>query len=74
MTRTSEIKYPHIHVPLIGEDGNAFAILGRVKRALRSAKVPDETINQFIKQATSGDYNHLLTTVTEWVNINDPAE
>ena len=29
-TRHSEPKYPHIKVPLVGEDGNAFVILGRV--------------------------------------------
>lgn len=74
MTSTTNIKYPHIHVPLIGEDGNAFAIIGRVRRALRTARVPEDQVNEFTKQATSGDYNHLLTTVTEWVNINDPNE
>ncbi len=74
MTSTTNIKYPHIHVPLIGEDGNAFAIIGRVRRALRLAYVPEDKVNEFTKQATSGDYNHLLTTVTEWVNINDPNE
>lgn len=74
MTSTTNIKYPHIHVPLIGEDGNAFAIIGRVRRALRTARVPEDRVNEFTKQATSGDYNHLLTTVTEWVNINDPNE
>lgn len=74
MTSTTNIKYPHIHVPLIGEDGNAFAIIGRVRRALRLANVPEDRVNEFTKQATSGDYNHLLTTVTEWVNINDPNE
>lgn len=74
MTSTTNIKYPHIHVPLIGEDGNAFAIIGRVRRALRTARVSEDRVNEFTKQATGGDYNHLLTTVTEWVNINDPNE
>jgi hypothetical protein len=73
MTSTTNIKYPHIYVPLIGEDGNAFAIIGRVRRALRVANVPESEVNQFTKQATSGNYDHLLTTVTEWVNIHDPS-
>ena len=73
MTSTTNIKYPHIYVPLIGEDGNAFAIIGRVRRALRVANVPDAKVNQFTKQATSGNYDHLLATVTEWVNIHDPS-
>lgn len=74
MNDIANIKYPHIYVPLIGEDGNAFAIIGRVRRALRLACVPEDKVNEFTKQATRGDYNHLLNTVTEWVNINDPNE
>lgn len=30
-------KYPDVEVELCGQDGNAFAILGRVARALRQA-------------------------------------
>ena len=30
-------KFPDVNVPLAGEDGNAFAILGRVRKALRRA-------------------------------------
>ena len=28
------IRYPHIYAKLVGEDGNAFAIMGRVTKAL----------------------------------------
>ena len=34
-----EVRYPEVEVVLIGEDGNAYAILGRVLRALRRAGV-----------------------------------
>lgn len=34
-------KYPEINVPLVGEDGNAFSILGRVKRIMRRAGLED---------------------------------
>lgn len=34
------VKHPHVKVPLLGHDGNAIAILGRMQRALRRAKVP----------------------------------
>ena len=34
-------KYPSITVPLSTEDGNAFAIIGRVTRALRRARTED---------------------------------
>ena len=63
------MKYPKIKVKLVGEDGNAFAILGRVTRAMHQAKVPPEEIKQFQTEAMSGDYDHLLCTCTEWVNV-----
>jgi hypothetical protein len=59
----------NITVKLTGEDGNAFAILGRVRRALRNAGVPKEEQDKFIKEATSGDYDHLLYTCMEWVDV-----
>lgn len=61
-------KYPKIRVQLTGRDGNAFAILGAVTSALRKAKVSDEEIRAFQKEATSGDYDHLLFVCTEWVD------
>lgn len=62
-------KYPNIRVKLIGEDGNAFAILSRVKRALERGGVPQAEINQYFEEATSGDYNHLLATTMEWCEV-----
>lgn len=62
-------KYEHITVKLVGEDGNAFAILGRVKRALRQGGVDTEEVNAFWAEATSGDYNHLLRTAKAWVTV-----
>jgi len=64
------VKYPDIKVKLVGNDGNAFAILGNVKNALRKAKVPAEEINQFMNEAMSGDYNNLLCTCTRWVDVH----
>ena len=66
--RNSEVKYPGVFVPLVGQDGNAFAILGRVTRALRAAKVPTTEIDKYRKEATSGDYDHLLVTCIKWVD------
>ena len=64
-----EIKYPEITVRLIGLDGNAWAILGRVRKALYKAGVSEDELNQFMANATAHDYNHLLQTVTRWVNV-----
>jgi len=63
------MKHPEIEVQLTGEDGNAFAVLGKVRKALRRANVPQEEIEQFTKEATSGDYDHLLGVCIEWVNV-----
>ena len=63
-------KYPDIEVELIGQDGNAFFILGRVQKALRRAGVPEEEVKQYYEEATNGDYNHLLRTTMEWVEVS----
>ena len=62
-------KFPDIRVKIIGEDGNAFSILAAVRRGLKRAEVENTVIDEFVEDATSGDYNHLLKTVTEWVEV-----
>lgn len=64
-------KYPQINIPLVGEDGNAFAILGRVRAAMKKAKVPPEEMTAFSNEAASGDYDHLLQTVMKWVGTDE---
>ncbi len=63
------MKYPDITVQLIGEDGNAIAIVQRVTRALRRGGVSPEEVAEFRKQALSGDYDHVLNTCMEWVDV-----
>ena len=65
-----EVKYPQVKVKLVGEDGNAFSILGRVVSAMNEAGLPHEQSAEFIKEATSGDYDHLLQTVMEFVSVD----
>ena len=64
---TTTIRFPHVTVKLVGEDGNAFAVMGRVCKALRRAGASDDTIQQFQKEATAGDYDDLLRTCMRWV-------
>ncbi len=64
------IKYPNISVKLIGMDGNAFAILGKVVNSMKKEKLSSEEIKQFQIEALSGDYDHLLQTCMKWVNID----
>ena len=63
-----DVKYPDIEVQLSGEDGNAYAIIGAVSRALRHADVPWEERDRFRKEAMSGDYDHVLQTAMAWVS------
>lgn len=68
------VRYPEIHVRLVGEDGNAFAILGRVRKALQRGGVSRDEIEAFHTEATSGDYTKLLATVMQWVSTDDDDE
>jgi hypothetical protein len=56
-------------VKLSGTDGNAFAILGKVARALREAGAPKDEIDLFNEEAMSGDYDHVLRTCMKWVDV-----
>jgi hypothetical protein len=63
-------RYPGISVQLVGTDGNAHAVLGRVRRALRDAGIPTDEVQAFTKDATSADYDHLLDTCMRWVDVS----
>ena len=63
------MKYPDITVELTGNDGNAFAVLGNVSKALRKNEVSKQEIDDFMTEATSGDYDNLLQTCMKWVNV-----
>lgn len=57
-------------VKLIGTDGNAFAVIGRTRQALKLAGNPTEVIEAFTAEATSGDYNHVLATCMEYAEVS----
>lgn len=63
------VRHPEIAVQLTGEDGNAFAIMGRVSGALRKAGVPKSEIDEYMSESMSGDYDHLLQTAMAWVDV-----
>ena len=66
----ANVKFPEITVQLIGQDGNAFMILGLVTKALKQADVDPALVEQFEAEAMSGDYDNLLATVQQWVNVS----
>jgi len=59
-----------VTVKLIGEDGNAYSILGRVSKALKRSGQP-EAAAEYLARATAGDYNHLLMVTLEYVDEPD---
>lgn len=63
------MKYPNVEVELIGNDGNAFYILGKTMKALRKAGVAENRIKEYQAEATSGSYDNLLQVTMEWVNV-----
>ena len=56
-------------VKLTGRDGNAFAVMGSVKQALRRKGADREYIEKYLKEATSGDYNNLLAVSMKYVDV-----
>lgn len=58
--------------PTINSDinGNAYMIIGAATRALRKAGADEEYIKKYQDEAMSADYDHLLQTTFEYVEIN----
>ena len=61
-------KFPDVTVRLVGKDGNAFSIMGTVAKALRKSG-HKEAVDEFMKQAMSGNYDNLLRTCMEYVEV-----
>lgn len=62
-------KYKDIKVKLVGEDRNAFFILNRCLQAMKRAGLSEEERQEFQKEATAGNYDHLLSTCLKWFNV-----
>jgi hypothetical protein len=64
-------RFPDITVPLTGEDGNIFSIMGRVTKAMRREGVEKKVINDFVEElGKSGSYDDALQTVMKWVDVS----
>lgn len=55
-------------VRLTDQDGNAFVLLGHVRRAILHSNHP-ELGEPFVVEATSGEYYHLLATCVRYVTV-----
>ena len=69
MSNNTSVRYPDINIPLVGEDGNAFSILGKVSRTMKRKGIYDQW-DEFRTEATSGDYDNLLLTVMRWFSVD----
>lgn len=54
-----------VKLNLVGLDGNAFNLLGKFRTAARKAKWTTKEIDAVLRDAMSGNYNHLLRTLMD---------
>jgi len=54
---------------LVGQDGNAFSILGKALKVARQAGWAEVQVKQFQTEATSGNYDHLLQTCMKYFEV-----
>ena len=54
---------------LVGEDGNIFAILGRVRRALRESGQPEQADAVTERVTQAGSYDEALRIIMEYVEV-----
>jgi hypothetical protein len=60
MEVTNKVKLPKVKCRLVGTDGNAFALMGRFRRAADAAGWTRDDLNRVLDEAMSGDYTKLL--------------
>jgi hypothetical protein len=56
-------------VKLIDSDGNAFSIMGRVRKALHKAGADKEYVDKYLEEAMFGDYDNLLCVTMNYVHV-----
>jgi ribosomal protein S9 len=59
-----------VAVKLTGTDGNAYAVMGAVSKALKKAGATKEQVDAYMAESMSGDYNHLIATACDWVEVS----
>ena len=65
------IKFPEVEVQLTGNDGNAYAIMGAVQKAMRRAEIPQHEIEEYLnKSMNSQSYDELLQVALKTVTVH----
>ena len=71
MTTSTTPRFPNVHVQLSGQDGNVFAIIGRVRRALLKAGATQEQVDSFWAEVSNAhSYDEVLAVVMRWVDVS----
>ena len=52
---------------LIGQDGNAYAIMGYVRKALLDEGFSKDSVREYLGEAMSGDYFNLISVSFDWL-------
>ena len=60
-----------VNLELVGKNGNAFMIMGIFQRQARKEGWKHSEIDAVLKEAKSGDYNHLLATISNHCEVKD---
>lgn len=53
---------------LVGVDGNAYAVMGYVRKAMKESGFSEQEIKAYLDDAMSSDYDHLLCVSIEMVD------
>ena len=69
MSDEDDRKLPRPKVRLVGRDGNAFAVLAACMRAAREFGWSAEQIEDFRRDATSGNYDNLLAAAMKYFDV-----
>lgn len=68
-TGLPEPQFPSVVINISGPDGNAFMIIGKIKRVFREAGLSNEEFRKAREDMMSGDYEHLLEVARRYVTI-----
>lgn len=63
-----------VNLDLVGNNGNAYVILGLFARAAKKEGWLKTEIDTVVKEAISGDYDHLLATVLNHCEAKGPED
>jgi hypothetical protein len=62
--------YPDISVRLIGTDNHPMAIVAVLTKGLRDGGIGRDEIDRIVREALSGDYDHVLSTCLKYIRVH----